>query len=143
MKPSSLLSLLVLLLVTAFPLRAEEPCDTGKRLVLQLFDDMKSGNIERLESMLPEGFQSIHQDGARNRSDEIKLLKNLEMGPVSLSDITVTKNGNILVVTYNVSAEETIGGKRLSGTPAPRMSVFQETPEGWKWVAHANLKPMK
>jgi len=40
---------------------------------------MKSGNIERLESMLPEGFQSIHQDGARNRSDEIKLLKNLEM----------------------------------------------------------------
>jgi len=55
----------------------------------------------------------------------------------------ITRNGPVIVATYKVSVAEVIQGKKLDKKPAPRMSVFAETAQGWVWIAHANLKAMK
>lgn len=115
----------------------------GEKLLRQLWADMKKPDMEVIEKTIAKGFQSVHQYGSNNREQEIKLIKGLKLGKYTLSNIKITRNGPVIVATYFVSVEETIKGKRLSKKPAPRLSVFLKTDSGWKWIAHANLKPLK
>lgn len=143
MKPVKLFCMFALICSVALPLHAASPDEsTGRSLVESLYAHMKAGEIGALKAMMPEGFQSIHQDGARSRSQEVSLMKKLHMAGFKISDVAVSRSGNALIVTYAVAAGETIGGERLSEVPAPRMSIFQETDGGWLWIAHANLKPL-
>ncbi|MDO9527803.1 MAG: nuclear transport factor 2 family protein [Syntrophales bacterium] len=116
--------------------------DMGEKLVRQLWAGMKKTDMKSVEKKIAEGFQSVHQDGANNRMEEIELIKNLKLGEYTLSNFHVTRNGPVIVATYFVSVEETIKGRRLTKKPAPRLSVFLKTDDGWKWIAHANLKPL-
>jgi hypothetical protein len=115
----------------------------GEELVRQLWADISKGDSSSMERWLVEGFQSIDEHGARNHDQQLEILKNLNLGEYKVSNINVTQEGPALIVTYLLSAEETIRGQRLSKTPAPRLSVFLKTETGWKWIAHANLKPLK
>lgn len=115
----------------------------GKKLVRQLWADMKAQNMETVKKMIAPGFQSVHEDGARDRDAEIKLIRGLNLGEYTLSNFKVTRNGPIVIVTYFVSVRETIKGKRLSTKPAARLSAWLKTGSGWQWIAHANLKPLK
>jgi len=115
----------------------------GEKLLRQLWVDMQKPDMEVIEKTIAKGFQSVHQYGSNNREQEIKLIKDLKLGKYTLSNIKITRNGPVIVATYFVSVEETIKGKRLSKKPAPRLSVFFKTDSGWKWIAHANLKPLK
>jgi len=115
----------------------------GKVLVEKVWADMKAGNLDELKAIMAEGFQSLHQDGSRNAEEELKLIAGLNLGDYKLADFVITGEGNTLIVTYFVSVEETIKGERLSSVPAPRMTIFVETEDGWKWLAHANLKQSK
>lgn len=121
----------------------QQESNFGEELVRQLWADISKGDSPSMKRWLAEGFQSIHEDGARNHDQELEIIKNLNLGEYKLSNFTVTQEGPALIVTYLVSAEETIKGQRLSKTPAPRLSVFLNTETGWKWIAHANLKPLK
>ncbi len=115
----------------------------GEKLLRQVWADMKKPDMERIEKTIGQGFQSVHSFGARDRDQEIELIKGLKLGDYTLSDIVATRNGPVIVTTYFVSVEETIEGKRTAKKPAPRLSVFLKTESGWKWIAHANLKPLK
>lgn len=115
----------------------------GEKLLLQLWSDMEKPDIEAIEKTISKGFQSVHQYGSSNREQEIELIKGLKLGEYTLTDIKITQDGPVIVATYFVSVEETIKGKQLSKKPAPRMSIFIKTDSGWKWIAHANLKPIK
>ena len=115
----------------------------GEKLLLQLWSDMEKPDMEAIEKTISKGFQSVHQYGSSDREQEIELIKGLKLGEYSLTDIKITQDGPVIVATYFVSVAETIEGKRLSKKPAPRMSVFVQTDSGWKWIAHANLKPIK
>ena len=118
-----------------------EPVD-GEALVKEVWKAMKTTNMDFIENILADGFQSIHQDGYRDKDDEIELIKNLNMGDYVLDTFEVTKNGNTLNVSYFVNVEETINGEVLNKRSA-RLSVFTRTAEGWKWFSHANLVPLK
>jgi len=115
----------------------------GEKLLRQVWEDLKKPDMEMIENKIAQGFQSVHQFGSNNREQEIALIKGLNLGSYTLSDIKITQNGPVIVATYFVSVEETIKGKRLHKEPAPRLSVFVKTDSGWKWIAHANLKPLK
>ncbi len=104
---------------------------------------MQEQNITEVEKTISPGFQSVHQDGARNRDQEIELIKELNLGQYNLSDFTVTQNGPVIVTTNLVSADETIDGEHLSGGTAPRLDVFLKTDSGWQWIAHANLTSLE
>ncbi len=142
---STVLCVLTLLIVGQPAIAAEETTDeatTAVQLVREMWKYLEERNISALEEMMAPGFQSIHADGSRDSEQELELIKGLALGSYSLSDFKVTHNGPVLVATYFVSVEETIDGKHLSKKPAARMTVFLKTDTGWKWIAHANLKPL-
>ncbi|MBL7136545.1 MAG: hypothetical protein ISS81_08150 [Candidatus Marinimicrobia bacterium] len=120
----------------------ETPTVDGEKLVRKLWSDFKSNNKEVFENWIAKGFQSVHEDGARDRDEEIKLLMELNLGEYKLDNFNTTQNDNIVIVTYTVSAYETIAGNVLPTAPAERLSVFIYDKNDWKWIAHANLNPM-
>ena len=115
----------------------------GERVVRQLWSDIRDKNWTAIEAMIAPGFQSLHQDGARDKAAEMELLKGLDLGRISLDDFKSSAAGPVLIVTYRMNIAETIGGKRLSRREAPRMSVFLKEEGRWLWIAHANLVSLK
>ncbi len=136
----------ILFLVVIEASVANQVCATqtslGENLVRELWSDMKARNVLVLEEKIAPGFQSVHEDGARNREEELKLVGDLDLGEYTLSDFKATQVGEVIIVSYFVSTKETIGGKHLFGEPAARMSIFLKTESTWQWIAHANLKPL-
>ncbi|MBL7148486.1 MAG: nuclear transport factor 2 family protein [Candidatus Cloacimonetes bacterium] len=114
----------------------------GEMLVKQVWEAMKTTDMEFIENILAPGFQSIHQDGARNRDEQIELIRGLNMGEYVLDNFKITQNENTMNVTYFVNVTETIAGNTIT-KHAARLSVFSKTVDGWKWVSHANLVPLK
>ncbi len=114
----------------------------GEKLVRKFWTDIKSRDIAAIEKYIAKGFQSVHQDGPRTREQEIELIKGLYLGEYTLSNFKVTQNGPVIVATYLVSVKENINGRRLSSQPASRLSIFLKKDDGWKWIAHANLKSL-
>ena len=123
--------------------KAQFDADQGVELVRQLWADMKATNMPEIEEMMAPGFQSIHQDGGRSGDQELALIRNLKLGDYKLTDFKATQAGSVLMVSYFVSVEETIEGKRLSKKPAARLSGFLKTDNGWQWLFHANLRAVK
>ncbi|MDP8263235.1 MAG: nuclear transport factor 2 family protein [Candidatus Ancaeobacter aquaticus] len=116
----------------------------GKKLEEQFWVDMTTRNWGAIENKLADGFQSIHEDGARNRDQEIKLIKGLKLEKYKLSNFKISRNGPIIVVTYEVASHhEIIDGDIIPKTPSTRSSVWLMTDKGWQWIHHANLARLK
>lgn len=124
-------------------LRPGRGASEGERVVRQLWSDIRDKNWTAIEAMMAPGFQSLHQDGARDRAAEMELLKGLDLGRISLDDFHSSAAGPVLIVTYRMNIAETIDGKRLSRREAPRMSVFLKEEGRWLWIAHANMVSLK
>lgn len=114
----------------------------GQKMETEMWEAMKTGDIEKLTSHMTDSFQSLHTDGPRTKEQELELIKNLQLGQYTLTDFVVTQDKACVVVTYKVAVTETIDGKELSKAPAERVSVWYMTEGGWKWIAHANLNPV-
>jgi len=114
----------------------------GEKMERQMWEDIKAKNWEAVEGKIAEGFQSVHADGARDRAGEITLIKKLDVGQVALSDFRSTMNGDTIVVTYMISAQESIDLERLPTKPESRLSVWKKGAGGWQWICHANLTPI-
>ena len=129
----------IVLLISALPAAAQMPesdAALGERLVREVFANPASAKLAK-------GFQSVHQDGVRDRDAEAKTVMALKLRDYILSNFKVTREANVLVVTYTFAGQEMIDGKQTSGQPAPRLSIFIDTGKGWQWLAHANLIPLQ
>jgi hypothetical protein len=115
----------------------------GKELVLQLWADMKANNWMELQKQIAPGFQSIHQDGARDNQVQIELIKGLNLSEYTLSNFKVTMEGQVIIVTYQVNVEETIAGNLIQKRSSMRLSAWLKSGDSWKWIIHANLNPLK
>ena len=118
------------------------PIADGEKLVRSLWSDFNSNDEAVFKNWIADGFQSVHEDKARNKDEEVKVLMALHLGEYTLDDFKTTQNGNVIVVTYTVAVHETIDGKVLPTAPAERLSAFMYDGNTWKWIAHANLNPM-
>jgi hypothetical protein len=114
----------------------------GEKMEKQMWEDIKAKNWKAVESKIAEGFQSVHPDGARDRANEISLIKNLKVGQIEFNDFRSTMNGDNIVVTYMISVQETIDLEQLPTKPAARLSVWRKGAAGWQWICHANLNPI-
>jgi len=114
----------------------------GEKMEKQMWEDIKAKNWKAVESKIADGFQSVHPDGARDRAAEIALIKNLNVGQIALSDLKSTVNGDNIVVSYMISAQETIDLERLPTKPSLRLNVWKKGASGWQWICHANLTPI-
>ena len=127
----------------AFSETTENVDSIGKKLVQQLWVDMKANNWMEIEKQMGSGFQSIHQDGTRDKDAQIELIKGLDLSDYTISDYTVTTEGPVIIVTYKITVEETLAGTRLPERTVMRLSAWVKSDDGWKWIIHANLTPMK
>jgi hypothetical protein len=121
----------------------QETSALGEQLVREFWEAIRTEDVEALEAILAPGFQSIHQDGPRNRDQELALLTTIDINEYTLTDFVTTRQGATIVVTFMASVEETLAGTRTTTVPAARMAVFLMTEEGWQLVAYANLEPME
>lgn len=112
----------------------------GEQLEKQIWADFKALKLNEIEKKLAPEFQSIHQDGPRNRAGEIELIKKLNLGNYTLNNFKTTHLGDTIIVTYSVVADESIDNRQLSQRPSSRLSVWKKNKNNqWQWVAHANL----
>jgi hypothetical protein len=135
----------VVLLVLAIGASAwaeEGAVPLGEQLVRQFWEAIRTQDVEALEAILAPGFQSIHEDGGRDRSEELALCAGLDIDEYTLTDFVTTREGATIVVTFMASVEETLAGTRTTTDPAARMAVFLMTEDGWRLAAYANLEPM-
>ncbi len=114
----------------------------GEKMEKQIWEDIKAKNWNAVEAKIAEGFQSVHPDGARDRTGEITLIKNLDVGQVTFNDFRSTMSGDNIVVSYMISVQETVDLERLPTKPTPRLSVWKKGTHGWQWICHANLNPI-
>ena len=114
----------------------------GENLYRQFMGAIAGQNWSAVEAMISPSFQSVHTDGARDQAGEMDLIKGMNLGTYNLHDFKITKANSHLVVSCWISIEETIDGERLSTKSAPRLSVWDQTPNGWQLIAWANLNPV-
>jgi len=127
----------------AEPQTAVAGASEGEKLEREMATDIKAKNWTAVERSIAEGFQSVHPDGVRDRTAEIALLKKMDFGDFTLSDFKSTTIGDNIVVTFTMTVAETIDGKRLPAKPAYRLSVWKKQANGWQWICHANLAPIR
>jgi len=65
----------------------------GEKLEMKMWKAVMDGDNAAIESMVAPGFQSVHEDGARDRAGELKLLEELDPAEVKLSNFKVTEQG--------------------------------------------------
>src|SRR5437867_4233960 len=74
----------------------------GEKMEKQMWEDIKAKNWEVVESKIAEGFQSVDPDGARDRANDISLIKNLNGGRVECNDFRSTMSGDKVVDSYMI-----------------------------------------
>jgi hypothetical protein len=118
-------------------------CSSSKenRLLYRLWNDFKTANLYDLGKFTSKEFQSVHTDGASNKTQELQLIAGLNMTDYTLSEIKHTKTHNVIIFTYKATTTETINGNQITST-SERMSVFQKHGDSWHWIAHASLVPL-
>lgn len=128
----------VIFAVLLFPVFAFAGAPRGVQLVQRLWEDMKAGNVSKIEHYTSWKFQSVHETGRADRSGELDIIKNLNMTDYTLSDIKATMTHNVIIVSYTAQVTRIISGQTIT-TIAPRLSTFSKINGKWLWTSHANL----
>lgn len=119
---------------------ANHDSSSAKSVIENWFAAMKSGDENKAGSYLSSKFVSIHTDGmVRDKSQEMKLIKNLNMKEYDLTDFNFTQSGDVIVVTYKDKGVEKIDNKPIADKAAGRMAVLQKQNGKWLILAYANL----
>lgn len=145
--------LALLAVALALPLHASNqtasaPADTsadallGQQQVEKLWAAFAKPDLAALDRFVAPGFQSLHEDGARDWPQERQLIADLKLTPYILFDYKVTRHGDVLLVTYQCKVGETLGDARLAKVSTPRLDVFQLTGGEWKLLSHVNVRRM-
>ena len=121
-------------------LSAEDTLELGTELATQFFTILAEPEAEKsaaLEAFLAPEFQIVRANGDR-LGREAYLAAPAAVEDFTISDVTATQGGDVIVVTYLSATTETIDGVEQT-TTAPRMSVFRLVDGTWQLSAHANF----
>jgi hypothetical protein len=123
------------------PPHLADPTATARPLVTRFFNLIEHNDVKGLQRFLSPAFQLERADGSGGTKTEY--LANLPtIRRFSISDVTATQSGSVLVVRYLATIEGVVNGQPATPGPAPRLSVFARTGKTWKLVAHANFNPL-
>lgn len=138
-----IINLTFVLLLTGFinQLKAQNE-NVAESLVKQVWTNFASNNTDALSEMMVEGFQSMHQDGPRNKAEELDIISKLKLGEYSIMFGNITESDNVLMVSYKVTVKETIKDQTYDEITW-RFDVFGNVNGEWKWFSHVNLLPLK
>jgi hypothetical protein len=110
----------------------------GNALVHRFLALVKDRDAGRLGAFLSPAFQIQRADGSRaGRAAYLAALPIVKSYRVR--GLEATRNGDLVVATYEVASNQVIDGKPFKAGFAPRISTFQRAPGGWQIVSHANF----
>ena len=107
-----------------------------ERLSVQLIQDK---NWQALDQMLAPGCQFVSSQGACDKASAMRLMKEMNLGPVKFKDFKVTEAEDTLIVSFWIAALEYRDGKELSPDYSPRLSVWKKRDSQWQCIAYADL----
>lgn len=111
-----------------------------KKVIQEWVAAMKSKNLDKASNFLAPQFVSIHTDGiVRNKADEIALIKQLTIKDYKLSDFKFSQSGSVVVVTYNMDADELLDKEPIDYNSDGRVAVLQKQNNEWLILSYANL----
>jgi Domain of unknown function (DUF4440) len=121
---------------TAQPLTS--PTAQGTVLVQHFFQLLHDQDRAGLKALLSPSFQVVRSNGGvQNKASYVADPPKVDK--YTISRLKGTRNGGVLVVSYQVVTTEVIGGVEQPTNPAPRLSVFHLQGGHWLLVAHANF----
>ena len=107
-----------------------------ERLSVKLIQDQ---NWQALEQMLAPGCQFVSSQGACDKESAMRLMKEMQLGPVKFKDFKVTQAEDTLIISFWIAALEYRDGKELSPDYSPRLSVWKKMASQWQCIAYADL----
>jgi ketosteroid isomerase-like protein len=118
---------------------AISPEGEARKAVESWLGAVASGDKNRISSVLAPEFQISRADGSAYRAAEY-LESDLPKitGSPAVENLIATGYGDLLVTRYQLTIDETIGGKAMKAV-APRLTVFRRSEGAWLVVAHANF----
>jgi uncharacterized protein DUF4440 len=124
------------------PAPSFEDAATGAQpLVTKLFQLLRDKDTAGLGAFLNDAFILQRADGSSaDKADFIQ--RPAEVVEFTISGLTATQTGNVMVARYLADVVGTANGRPYSPGPAPRLSVFVWNGSDWQLVAHANFNPL-
>jgi len=107
-----------------------------ERLSVKLIQEQ---NWQALEQMLAPGCQFVSSQGACDKESAMRLMKEMQLGPVQFKDFKVTQAQDNLIISFWIAALEYRDGKELSPEYSPRLSVWKKMDSQWQCIAYADL----
>ena len=114
----------------------EEEAKRLEELSVALIQD---NNWQALEQLLSPACQFVTSQASCDRTEAIKLMKEMNLGEVRFKDFKVTQAGANLNISFWLSASEMIGGKVLPTEFSPRLSVWQREGTAWQCIAYSDF----
>lgn len=112
--------------------------DQARETVLAWIAALGTNNAEAVGKLLAPEFQIMRSNGkVFTKESYLKGLSGRRADP-KINEISVTSHGDVAVVCYILSIDETLNGKAVE-TVAPRLTVLRRSEEGWLIAAHANF----
>ena len=107
-----------------------------ERLSVKLIQDK---NWEELANMLAPGCQFVSSQGSCDKENAMRLMKEMQLGPVKFKDFKVTQVEDNLIISFWIAVLEYRDGKELSPNYSPRLSVWKKISSQWQCIAYADL----
>ena len=133
---------LFILLLAPLPAASDDPqLKEAEAAVRSFVDAVAKGDQAGLAAVLAPEFQIMRSNGVGyGREDYLALglsTVRIEGSPV-IENLTVTRQGDVMVTRYSLATSMTVNGKAVEAD-APRLSVFRREGDRWLIVAHANF----
>lgn len=107
-----------------------------ERLSVKLIQDK---NWEELANMLAPSCQFVSSQGSCDKENAMRLMKEMQLGPVKFKDFKVTQVEDNLIISFWIAVLEYRDGKELSPNYSPRLSVWKKISSQWQCIAYADL----
>jgi hypothetical protein len=112
----------------------------GETLERNAWQNITSSNWEKVDALLAPCYQSVSLFGTYNRDQIQTMMRKYKAADLTFSDFKVTESQNLIVITYTLTSDITMGDKHVISKDC-RLSVWQKIGDNWQWVAYANVTP--
>lgn len=112
--------------------------DEARQTILNWIAALATNDAAAVAKLLAPEFQIMRANGkVFTKESYLKGLSGRRADP-KINEMSVTSHGDVAVVCYILSIDETLNGKAVQSL-APRLTVLRKGEAGWLIAAHANF----
>jgi ketosteroid isomerase-like protein len=110
----------------------------GRDLSNRFLELLEAKDAAGLRRFLSPAFQLQRADGSyANKVEYLRAPAIVESHEID--NLRVTRDGDVMVVRFDLVVDATIDGQPQSTEPAPRLATFRKGAHGWQLVSYANF----